>query len=211
MPEFVRVDGFYINLNYVSLVEIKELDQDGKVAVIIDIANSSVNGKDRLIKAFSKLENACIWAYRNFGVHCVEDPFKVKSTSPPRLASPVEDVLSDEYTDGSDVDEPTCLSPPPPPPPLEGEEPLIASPVAKILLGTKARRKARSVSPKKLNRSQTFSNDGRETSDVKLSLRRKKSKRRPRPATRSPTQNSKGDRVPRLRPSRIQREKERQQ
>lgn len=203
MLEFVRVDGFYINLNYVSLVEIKELD-DGKVAVIIDIANSSVNGKDRLIKAFSKLENACIWAYRNFGVHCVDDPFRVKSTSPP------SDVLSDEYTDCSDVDEPSCWSPPPPPPPLEGEEPMIASPVAKILLGIKAR-KARSVSPKKLNRSQTFSNDGRETSDVKLSLRRKKSKRRPRPATRSPTQNSKGDRVPRLRPSRIQREKERQQ
>jgi hypothetical protein len=70
MPKFLKVENYYINIEYVSLIEIKETETN-IIVVIIDIVNPSHHGKDRVIKSFLTREKAIEWVENKIGKYCV--------------------------------------------------------------------------------------------------------------------------------------------
>lgn len=143
MPDFVHVDDFYINLNFVCLVELRDI-QNG-VLVVIDIVNSTINGRDQITKKFRSKEIASHWVYENFGVHCVNNPLKIGLDSPiSRVTDLSEWTESDRspmsnLSNGTDVPPPPTIAPTPTVAPTPLNTPVrsyLASPVKNILVGS---------------------------------------------------------------------------
>jgi len=195
MPKFIWLEGYYINLEFVSLVELK---QDGnRVNVIIDIANSSENGKDRLIKTFSSLESATIWCHQIFGGFCVNPPCQPRNLSPLKLPSSPDTPSSPEIDQDDIRLFVKTVSPTPPPPPPWSPNSLSPIPEVKgalsplsYTLKTMIGKDVKEIKTRKTNdesdiqrksSNESVVRQGISESAVKLCQRRTRSKRRPHP------------------------------